>query len=68
MALTPGLRRAGRGMTSVYADPEVSLAWQRILYRKGWVAPAWPKAYGGCEWSVAERYIFASELAYRVSE
>ncbi|MFC3068578.1 acyl-CoA dehydrogenase family protein [Phenylobacterium soli] len=61
--LTPELRRAGRGMTSVYADPEISLAWQRILHRKGWVAPAWPKAFGGCEWSVAQRYIFAGELA-----
>lgn len=61
--LTPELRQAGRRMTSVYADPEISLAWQRILYRKGWVAPAWPKAYGGCEWSVTERYIFAGELA-----
>jgi len=62
-ALTPDLRGSGRRMTSVYGDPQTSLAWQRVLHAKGWVAPAWPKAYGGCEWSVTERYIFASELA-----
>jgi len=61
--LTDELRRVGQGLTSVYGPPEQSLAWQRILNRKGWVAPAWPKAYGGCAWSVAQRYIWASETA-----
>ncbi|HXC57236.1 MAG TPA: acyl-CoA dehydrogenase family protein [Rhizomicrobium sp.] len=61
--LTPQLRKAGRSLTSVYADYEVGMAWQRILHRKGWVAPAWPKEHGGCDWSVAQRYIWASELA-----
>src|SRR5579859_4670396 len=62
-ALTPDLRRAGGTMTSVYADPAVSLAWQRILHAKGWAAPAWPIEYGGCGWSVSRRAIFAAELA-----
>jgi alkylation response protein AidB-like acyl-CoA dehydrogenase len=61
--LTPELRRVGATMTSVYAESDVGLAWQKILYAKGWVAPAWPKQYGGCEWSVTQRHIFASELA-----
>ena len=61
--LTPDLRRAGRSLTSVYADYDVGMKWQRILHRKGWLAPAWPVEYGGCGWSVAQRYIFASELA-----
>jgi alkylation response protein AidB-like acyl-CoA dehydrogenase len=61
--LTPELRHVGKTLTSVYAERDVGLAWQSILYRKGWVAPAWPKEYGGCAWSVTERYIFASELA-----
>ena len=25
--------------------------WQKILFRKGWVAPNWPKEYGGTGWS-----------------
>ena len=61
--LTPDLRKAGRSMTSVYADYDVGMKWQRILLKRGWVAPAWPVEYGGCGWSVAQRYIFASEMA-----
>ncbi len=61
--LTPDLRKAGRSMTSVYADYDVGMKWQRILHKRGWAAPAWPVQYGGCGWSVAQRYIFASELA-----
>ncbi|WP_308910572.1 acyl-CoA dehydrogenase family protein [Pseudokordiimonas caeni] len=39
------------------------LAWHRILAKKGWVAPGWPKEYGGPGWSTVERYIFAEECA-----
>ena len=62
-ALTPDLRTAGRGLTSVYADHDTGIAWQRTLHARGWVAPAWPVQYGGCGWPVARRYIFASETA-----
>ena len=55
------LRAAGSLMTSVYADPQASFAWQRILHRKGWVAPAWPVEHGGCGWTVTQRYIWARE-------
>jgi alkylation response protein AidB-like acyl-CoA dehydrogenase len=61
--LTPDLRKAGRSMTSVYSDYEIGMKWQQILHKQGWVAPAWPVEYGGCGWSVAQRYIFASEMA-----
>ena len=59
--LPAGLRAAGSLMTSVYADPEASFEWQRILYAKGWVAPAWPVEHGGCGWTVTQRYIWARE-------
>ncbi len=59
--LTPELRAAAAGMTSVYAPPHISLAWQQKLHAKGWVAPSWPIEWGGCDWSVARRYIFARE-------
>ena len=39
------------------------LAWHRILARKGWVAPAWPKEYGGPGWTPIQKFIFAEELA-----
>ncbi|MFL5295790.1 MAG: acyl-CoA dehydrogenase family protein [Phenylobacterium sp.] len=61
--LTPEMRRVTRKMTSVYAPHELSMAWQAILNARGWAAPAWPVEHGGCGWTSAQRYIFASELA-----
>ncbi|MBU6166937.1 MAG: acyl-CoA dehydrogenase family protein [Alphaproteobacteria bacterium] len=60
-ALTPDLKAAAAGMTSVYAPPSVAIAWQKKLHAQGWVAPSWPVEWGGCDWSVARRYIFARE-------
>lgn len=54
-ALTADLRRAGTLLTSVYAEPAVGLAWQKILHRRGWAAPGWPVEHGGCGWSPAAR-------------
>ncbi|KUH82897.1 MULTISPECIES: acyl-CoA dehydrogenase family protein [unclassified Mycobacterium] len=59
--LTPELRRAGRLMTSVYADHDASMQWQQILHERGWAAPAWPVEYGGCDWSLTQHYIFSRE-------
>src|ERR1700693_3083268 len=42
-----------------YLTKEQSLLWHRILYRKGWIAPLWPKEYGGPGWTITQRYIFA---------
>jgi hypothetical protein len=39
------------------------LGWHRILHKQGWVAPAWPKQYGGPGWNVTQRYIFNEECA-----
>src|SRR5829696_494626 len=59
--LTSELRTAGRLMTSVYADHDASMAWQQILHERGWAAPAWPVAHGGCDWSLNQHYIFSRE-------
>lgn len=59
--LTDDLRDAGARMTSVYADHQRSLQWQRILHEQGWAAPAWPKEHGGAGWSVIQRYIWTRE-------
>jgi len=40
------------------------LSWHRILAKKGWVAPSWPKEWGGTDWNVVQRYIFEEELGY----
>ncbi len=61
--LTPELRRATERMTSVYAHPAVSMKWQAILHKRGWVVPSWPAQYGGCDWTPVQKYIFIRECA-----
>jgi alkylation response protein AidB-like acyl-CoA dehydrogenase len=39
------------------------LRWHKILAEKSWVAPAWPKAYGGTGWTPTQRYIWSEETA-----
>jgi pimeloyl-CoA dehydrogenase large subunit len=36
--------------------------WTRILHKKGWAVPHWPKEYGGTGWSPVQQYIFNEEL------
>jgi alkylation response protein AidB-like acyl-CoA dehydrogenase len=37
--------------------------WLKTLAKRGWVAPAWPKAYGGAGLSVMQQFIFNEEIA-----
>jgi alkylation response protein AidB-like acyl-CoA dehydrogenase len=37
------------------------LRWHKTLAKKGWVAPHWPKEWGGTGWTVVQRYIFEEE-------
>src|SRR5580658_9546259 len=46
-----------------YTTREEYLAWHKVLYKKGWVAPLWPREYGGTGWNVTQRYIFNEECA-----
>lgn len=62
-SLTPELARAGRRATSVFAHPDHSIAWQKILTAKGWGAIDWPVEYGGTGWSPMQKYIFSAECA-----
>src|SRR5438309_4890535 len=45
-----------------HLSKEDLLRWHRILAGKGWVAPAWPKEWGGTGWNVVQRYIFERGL------
>ncbi len=38
------------------------IGWHKILYKKGWVAPNWPREYGGPGWTVTQKHIFDEEL------
>ena len=37
--------------------------WLKTLATRGWVAPAWPKAYGGAGLSVMQQFVFNEEMA-----
>ncbi len=38
------------------------MEWHRVLAKKGWIAPHWPKEHGGPGWTVAQRFLFTEEL------
>ena len=59
--LTEDLREAGRKTGGVFADIDAGMRWHKVLARRGWSAPTWPKEYGGTGWNATERYIFARE-------
>lgn len=60
---TAELRAATRRQAGVFAEADLNRRWHKVLYERGWVAPSWPKEYGGTGWSVVQRYIFDTECA-----
>ncbi len=46
-----------------YVKAEDTRAWHRTLYEQGWIAPRWPKEYGGTGWTPMQKHIF--ELEYQ---
>ena len=48
--------RLGKRLTK--SDME---SWHAILNAQGWLAPNWPKDYGGAEWDAVQRMIFEEE-------
>ncbi len=59
--LTEDLREAGRKTAGVFAEFEAGQRWHKVLARRGWSAPSWPKEYGGTGWSATQRYIYSRE-------
>jgi pimeloyl-CoA dehydrogenase large subunit len=52
-------RKAAEGIRYLKDD---IVSWQRILNKKGWAVPHWPKEWGGTGWSPVQLYIFKEEL------
>jgi alkylation response protein AidB-like acyl-CoA dehydrogenase len=50
--------RDGKGLAK--ADFE---EWHAVLNARGWLAPHWPAEWGGCGWSVVQKFIFEVEAA-----
>ncbi len=59
--LTDDIRAKVRGHGQLTkADME---GWHAALNARGWLAPTWPKEWGGCEWNAVQRHIFEEECA-----
>jgi alkylation response protein AidB-like acyl-CoA dehydrogenase len=62
--LPADLRAADDAVLGVgIGEDERERDWLRTLAKRGWVAPAWPKAYGGAGLSVMQQFIFNEEIA-----
>ena len=57
------LPAALRGRTN-RPPPAELMPWYRALSRKGWIAPHWPKQYGGMGATLNEQIIMTEELAH----
>jgi alkylation response protein AidB-like acyl-CoA dehydrogenase len=58
--LPAGIRRKMAG--GLHLEREDYIAWQKVLFDKGWIAPGWPVEVGGTGWTPTQRYIFEEEL------
>src|SRR5580692_7173392 len=59
-ALPPHLK-AKAEVDAHFEMPEV-MEWHKILYKQGWVAPHWPKEFGGPGLDVTRRFLLSEEL------
>ncbi|MHB8376339.1 MAG: acyl-CoA dehydrogenase family protein [Dehalococcoidia bacterium] len=62
--LPPDLRAADDAVLGVgIGEDERERDWLHTLAKRGWVAPAWPKEYGGAGLSVMQQFVFNEEIA-----
>ena len=47
---------------STRPPPEMLRPWHRKLYDRGWIAPHWPKLYGGMEATLGQQLVLQEEL------
>jgi alkylation response protein AidB-like acyl-CoA dehydrogenase len=60
-SLTADLKAAQQSCPGIFLDYEHNIRWHRILFARGWIAPAWPVEYGGTGWDLIQRYIWTTE-------
>ncbi|HEY6869245.1 MAG TPA: acyl-CoA dehydrogenase family protein [Novosphingobium sp.] len=60
--LPPEMQDRQRRFGGNQSDPHDTMAWTRILARRGWTVPHWPVEYGGLGWSPLQLFVFQDEL------
>ena len=62
-ALDDDLRDGARYCPGIFQDYDTNIRWHRTLFDKGWIAPSWPKQFGGTGWDLLQRYIWSTETS-----
>ena len=60
-ALPPEVAERNRRL--VHLPKQDYITWHRLLHKRGWGAPNWPKEHGGPGWTPVQRHIFDEECA-----
>jgi alkylation response protein AidB-like acyl-CoA dehydrogenase len=50
-------------LEGLHVPAEHTVRWQRILHRRGWGGPNWPREFGGTGWGPVQQWIFEEECA-----
>lgn len=53
---------AKKAAVDAHFNNEETMRWHRILFEKGWVAPHWPKEFGGPGLDATRRFLLTEEL------
>lgn len=61
--LTQTLRNGLSRTPGVFVEPDISLAWHKILCEKGWITHGWPVEDGGTDWTPMQTYLYEKEVA-----
>ncbi len=59
----PKAEKGVSGEEALVANWDKNQAWFKKLGEKGWIAPAWPKEYGGAGLSTMQQFVLNEELA-----
>jgi alkylation response protein AidB-like acyl-CoA dehydrogenase len=59
----PKTAKGVSGEEALVANWDQNQAWFKKLGEKGWIAPAWPKEYGGAGLSTMQQFVLNEELA-----
>jgi alkylation response protein AidB-like acyl-CoA dehydrogenase len=59
----PKAAKGVSGEEALVANWDENQAWFKKLGAKGWIAPAWPKEYGGAGLSTMQQFVLNEELA-----
>ena len=62
-AEAPKPKKGESATEALMGNWQANQEWFKKLGQKGWIAPAWPKEYGGASMTTVEQFIFNEEMA-----